>query len=327
MLVAVATVPFAPFAAFAHQGASSRTEPGLAQRRDILYFEDFESHGEENTTTDPGFVLFGTKVLKVLYQAGQNGTVGKPRSPRFDGLDRAHLRFYVMFEEGYEFHRGGKLMGFMGWAPGKRAGWGGRKVHGDDGWLKLWVDGKLVKEQTDLRFRDIPELKIDRLFYSHYFGGKWKCPKDQYVYNDNIVVALDYIGPARYRAPRAARKERKGPSIWGRAKTSNALAPYAERIRAARELRSWIIEGASAGREETVWVDLFGRSVRGKFISADEDGFVANAMEAELPVRWENLKPRKLHAIASRYAPVGGLVPDGRAEALDLFAKAYGLEN
>ncbi len=140
------------------------------------------------------------------------------------------------------------------------------------------------------------------------------------------------------------------------------LSPYAERIRAAREralrgeareaaadllstegapeelkviaaglaktdeIISWVIDGASEGRSEALWVELFGRPVKGRALSADEGGLVALAMGAEVRVSWEDLGPRKLRALAAKYARVGDSTPEERAEALELFARAWRLD-
>ena len=91
-------------------------------------------------------------------------------------------------------------------------------------------------------------------------------------------------------------------------------------------LRSWVIEGVSAGRKETVWVQFFGQSVKAKLITADETGFTAQATSAAVPVSWKEVDPEKLHAMAQKYADVEGLIPKDRAEVLEVFAKAYGFD-
>lgn len=40
-----------------------------------------------------------------------------------------------------------------------------------DGKLRYWLNGKLVLERVDMRFRDIPELKIIRVSLESFFGG------------------------------------------------------------------------------------------------------------------------------------------------------------
>jgi hypothetical protein len=64
-----------------------------------------------------------------------------------------------------------------------------------DGVLKAWVDGKLVFEKTDIRFRNVPELRIESLWMNVYHGGTKAANQDISLYIDNVVVAKKYIGP------------------------------------------------------------------------------------------------------------------------------------
>ena len=60
-----------------------------------------------------------------------------------------------------------------------------------------WVDGELAMERTDLRFRDVPELKIEAFWMNLYYGGKWSSPQDMDVYFDNMALSFEPIGPAK----------------------------------------------------------------------------------------------------------------------------------
>jgi hypothetical protein len=68
--------------------------------------------------------------------------------------------------------------------PGKR-----------DGIARLWVNGKLVSNFTDVPLRDAQhaDMKLSLLLYSHYFHPG--SPKDQVHWADQLVVAKEYIGP------------------------------------------------------------------------------------------------------------------------------------
>jgi len=62
-----------------------------------------------------------------------------------------------------------------------------------DGMVRSWYDGELSLEQTDIRFRDIADLKIDRFYFSTFFGGSdgsWAPSRDVYVYFDDFEVTL-----------------------------------------------------------------------------------------------------------------------------------------
>ncbi len=64
-----------------------------------------------------------------------------------------------------------------------------------DGEIKMWIDDALVGHYTDMRFRDTADLKINTFTYSAYVGGNWTSERDQKLWDDQIVVANDYIGP------------------------------------------------------------------------------------------------------------------------------------
>jgi len=65
----------------------------------------------------------------------------------------------------------------------------------NDGILRGWVDGRLAFEKTDVRMRDIADLKIECVWINIYHGGKWTAPSDDHLYIDNVVIANRYIGP------------------------------------------------------------------------------------------------------------------------------------
>ena len=53
-----------------------------------------------------------------------------------------------------------------------------------DGIIRAWLDGVLVVEETAMRFRDVPDLQIDGLLFSTFFGGntdKWAPSKDETI--------------------------------------------------------------------------------------------------------------------------------------------------
>jgi Polysaccharide lyase 14 len=65
----------------------------------------------------------------------------------------------------------------------------------NDGILRGWVDGKLAFERTDVRMRDIAELKVQCIWINIYHGGLWSAPSDDHLFIDNAVIARRYIGP------------------------------------------------------------------------------------------------------------------------------------
>jgi hypothetical protein len=53
-----------------------------------------------------------------------------------------------------------------------------------DGIIRAWLDGVLVVEETGLRFREIPDLKIEGLNFGSIFGGNddsWAPTKDEHI--------------------------------------------------------------------------------------------------------------------------------------------------
>lgn len=65
----------------------------------------------------------------------------------------------------------------------------------NDGILRGWVDGMLAFEKTDIRMRDMPDLKIECVWINIYHGGTWSAESDDHLFIDNIVIAKRYIGP------------------------------------------------------------------------------------------------------------------------------------
>lgn len=66
--------------------------------------------------------------------------------------------------------------------PGKR-----------DGRVAIWVDGKLVGDFQNLRFRDIESLKMDRAGVCFHIKTNPKGEAKKWF--DNVVIADSYIGP------------------------------------------------------------------------------------------------------------------------------------
>src|SRR5690606_31257881 len=65
----------------------------------------------------------------------------------------------------------------------------------EDGVLKAWIDGRLALDLTGLRFRDVPELKVESVWMNVYHGGIEDAPADLTLFIDNLIVAKRYIGP------------------------------------------------------------------------------------------------------------------------------------
>ncbi len=80
-----------------------------------------------------------------------------------------------------------------------------------DGVLRIWIDGRLARELTDIPYRGPTTLaaiaakggeQLIRSFWPTWFhGGKNPPSHTMHGWVDNIVVATEYIGPRRAGAP------------------------------------------------------------------------------------------------------------------------------
>jgi hypothetical protein len=69
-----------------------------------------------------------------------------------------------------------------------------------DGFVRGWIDNQPVLDHQGLRFRDIPELKIDGFYFSTFFGGgdlSWAARKDEHAEYDAFVISKERVGPAQ----------------------------------------------------------------------------------------------------------------------------------
>lgn len=66
-----------------------------------------------------------------------------------------------------------------------------------NGLFQVWVNGSQVFKRTDIRFRHVPNLKIETVWLDVYHGGVSPAPKDMALYIDNVVIAREYIGPVK----------------------------------------------------------------------------------------------------------------------------------
>lgn len=64
----------------------------------------------------------------------------------------------------------------------------------NDGVLEGWVDDQLAFRRTNLRFRDVSNLKIESIWANIYMGGSWVAERNMAIHFDNMVVARNRIG-------------------------------------------------------------------------------------------------------------------------------------
>ncbi|MFC1650330.1 polysaccharide lyase [Candidatus Latescibacterota bacterium] len=61
-----------------------------------------------------------------------------------------------------------------------------------DGRIALWIDGKIVGDWHNIRFRTVNSLKADQLWFSTYSS---QIHENKIIWFDDIVAATSYIGP------------------------------------------------------------------------------------------------------------------------------------
>jgi hypothetical protein len=67
-----------------------------------------------------------------------------------------------------------------------------------NGSIKLWIDERLVIDQTGLRLRDVPQLKINGILFATFFGGNdasWATPITTHIDFARFALSENYIGP------------------------------------------------------------------------------------------------------------------------------------
>lgn len=186
--------------------------------------------------------------LRVKYAPTARGSARLEEKVAIAAGDHYKLSYDILFEEGFEFMRGGKLPGISptahttgcvdpkpnGWSvrvmwraegsaqgyfycqdPKERCGDGdctapgvfqiGKWQHIElevkmnsaadafDGFMKLFVDGKLATHHSGLRFRGEinDDTLINHFFFSTFYGGadpSWAPSKDTFISFDNFKI-------------------------------------------------------------------------------------------------------------------------------------------
>ena len=77
-----------------------------------------------------------------------------------------------------------------------------------DGTFRVWLDGRMVLNREDIQFRNIPDLAIDRFFFSTFFGGgdAWRSSKEETIFFDDfkITIPRQRLVPEQYSSVGAA---------------------------------------------------------------------------------------------------------------------------
>jgi len=170
----------------------------------------------------------------------------------------------------------------------------------EDGEVRLWVNGKLVSEYTDVPLRDEnhPDLKMDMVFMAPYFHPG--SPKDQTHYLDEIVISTEYIGPVGYQKPKPLEAKKPSGGIIPPPKREPKIKVDAEKEAALRKDLIGIIRDKAANEKPTIYIDFAGRTTRAKLVSADYDGVQVSMRGMAMPLAWEKIKPHRLYGMASK---------------------------
>jgi len=186
-------------------GEPQHLEPGLVGRSDIIFYGGFEADalGSVNWTKNWGIAftsriadatlvdgaeaVAGEKAIRVDYPKGGVGPSATGMQfpvdfSRISGMqahyESLYLRYYVFFESGFDFVKGGKLPGLMG-SEGSWIRSGGNIPDGTNGWTMrlMWrEEGEAViyaylppgKYQRGVWGTDIPLGKT-------FATGRWIC--------------------------------------------------------------------------------------------------------------------------------------------------------
>jgi len=80
-----------------------------------------------------------------------------------------------------------------------------------NGIVRAWVDGVLVFEKTDIRFRLNGGIKINEVWLNWYHGGRKPAAATHHWRMSNVVVARSYIGPMS----KVVQRQRQRPGAEG----------------------------------------------------------------------------------------------------------------
>lgn len=154
-------------------GEPTQQESSLALRSDIVFYGGFEADAPGSTNWNKNWgiafnnrianstivtgvdAIAGSKAIRIDYPQGGVGPNATGMQFPIDftritgmqsGYDSLYLRYYVYFEPGFDFVKGGKLPGLMGGSSSWRRS-GGSIPDGTDGWTLrfMWLtDGEAV---------------------------------------------------------------------------------------------------------------------------------------------------------------------------------------
>lgn len=185
----------------------------LADEPDEAYFRYYLRFGESwNPTVDggkmPGFSgTYGRGGWGMRKSDGKNGWSARGAFFRQAGAQGAAGNLRGLGSYLYHANMGGTSGDTLGWSLGpsgflEKNRWYSVEQHvrlntpgKSDGVLRAWIDGQLVFERSNIRYRDTSDLKVESVWFNIYHGGVQPAPADMTLFIDNLVIARKYIGP------------------------------------------------------------------------------------------------------------------------------------
>jgi prepilin-type processing-associated H-X9-DG protein len=98
-----------------------------------------------------------------------------------------------------------------------------------DGRVATWIDGKLIADWQNVRFRSVATLKIDQF---ELVLGAASNPAADRQWFDHVVVAKSYIGPLATKVTPPPVEPPEEPTLMELAAMINAVQAYAETLQA-----------------------------------------------------------------------------------------------
>ena len=170
----------------AHYNQNGRATPGVAADGKNKFLCCFEDWRGEAKTTSPGDLNI------YCYHPGQFDGYGDHFFPDGTVIPNSYARSGAA-TFGKQFVKRPNLIPELGrWYCFEfmvRANTVGKR----DGRIACWVDGKLIADFPNMRFRDIESLKIDNFGVSLHIGSNTLRANKKWY--DDVVAATSYIGP------------------------------------------------------------------------------------------------------------------------------------
>lgn len=207
-----------------------------------------------------------------------------------------------------------------------------------DGILRGWINGQLAFEKTDIRFRDVPTLKVENVWFNVYNGGTWTFDKDCHLYIDNVVIARKYIGPYvsmkalrdKLRPPRKEKEEKKEepkkvPDKFAKdalemvrslasepekaagyiagLKPENdddkaAVAVLKQGVSARERIHGHVLTAVKDGATASISITLAGMRIRAEVAGVDGEKLSASAGGQKMPLALDSLEDKALFLLA-----------------------------